>query len=321
MTPAVLLFLFALSMNAFFSGTETGFYRMTRLRLVMEAMTGDRISRIMLWLANQPSLVVATTLVGNNLANELTSKSVTMATEALFPEGGTLIDFLLPLVVTPFMFICGDLLPKNVFYNAPNRLMRRSSPLLVASAILFAPITILLWLLSLVLKLLVSERPEELRLSLARRELNEMLTEGHEAGILRPVQRTLAQTMLAVAGQPVRNFASPAGRSVRVTTTMTKSEILRIAQGRRRPLLPIEEPHDKRRLVGYIRTADLFLDDSPELPPPRHLVEIFEGETFLTALEKLSAADDALGHVVNAAGKTVGFVSAQDLQAALFHPK
>jgi putative hemolysin len=321
MTPAVLLFLFALSMNAFFSGTETGFYRMTRLRLVMEAMTGDRISRIMLWLANQPSLVVATTLVGNNLANELTSKSVTMATEALFPEGGTLIDFLLPLVVTPFMFICGDLLPKNVFYNAPNRLMRRSSPLLVASAILFAPITILLWLLSLVLKLLVSERPEELRLSLARRELNEMLTEGHEAGILRPVQRTLAQTMLAVAGQPVRNFASPAGRSVRVTTTMTKSEILRIAQGRRRPLLPIEEPHDKRRLVGYIRTADLFLDDSPELPPPRQLVEIFEGETFLTALEKLSAADDALGHVVNAAGKTVGFVSAQDLQAALFHPK
>jgi putative hemolysin len=321
MTPAVLLFLFALSMNAFFSGTETGFYRMTRLRLVMEAMTGDRISRIMLWLANQPSLVVATTLVGNNLANELTSKSVTMATEALFPDGGTLIDFLLPLVVTPFMFICGDLLPKNVFYNAPNRLMRRSSPLLVASAILFAPITILLWLLSLVLKLLVSERPEELRLSLARRELNEMLTEGHEAGILRPVQRTLAQTMLAVAGQPVRNFASPAGRSVRVTTTMTKSEILRIAQGRRRPLLPIEDAQDKRRLVGFIRTSDLFLDDAPDLAPPRELVEIFEGETFLTALEKLGAADDALGHVVSAAGKTVGFVSAQDLQTALFRPK
>ena len=33
-------------------------------------MGGDRIARIMLWLANQPSLVVATTLVGNNLAND-----------------------------------------------------------------------------------------------------------------------------------------------------------------------------------------------------------------------------------------------------------
>jgi putative hemolysin len=60
MTLAIVMFLFALAMNAFFSGAETGYYRMTRLRLVMEAMGGDRIARIMLWLANQPSLVIAT---------------------------------------------------------------------------------------------------------------------------------------------------------------------------------------------------------------------------------------------------------------------
>jgi putative hemolysin len=191
----------------------------------------------------------------------------------------------------------------------------------VAGAVLFAPITIVLWLLSQTLKLFVKKRPEELRLSLARRELTEMLAEGHEVGLLRPVQRTLAQTMLAVAGQPVRNFAASSGRVVRVTTTMTKSEILRIAQGRRRTLLPIEDPQDKRRLVGYVRTADLFLDESPELPAPRPLVELAESESFLSALGKLIAAGDALGHVVSAAGKTVGFVSAQDLQAALLHPQ
>jgi CBS domain containing-hemolysin-like protein len=145
-----------------------------------------------------------------------------------------------------------------------------------------------------------------------------MLTEGHEAGILRPVQRTLAQTMLAVAGRPVREFAAPAGRVVRVTTTMTKSEILRIAQGRRRALLPIEEVHPKRLLAGYVRTADLFLDDSPELPDPRPLVPLGENESFLAALGKLHAAGDALGHVITAAGKTIGFVTTQDLREALF---
>jgi putative hemolysin len=315
------LFLFALAMNAFFSGTETGYYRMTRLRLVMEAMGGDRIARILLWMANQPSVVVATTLVGSNIASDLASKAVTMATYRLFPEGGAIIDFVLPLAVTPIVFICADLLPKNLYYNAPNRLMRRSAPLLAAAAVLFAPITFVLWLLSQVIKLFISEGPEELRLSLARRELSEMLTEGHEAGILRPVQRSLAQTMLAVAGQPVRNFAAPAGRVVRVTTTMTKSEVLRIAQGRRRTMLPVEDPQDKRRLVGYIRTADLLLDDSSELPPPRALVKVDEAESLLTAFNKLHAADDGLGHVVNSAGKTVGFVSARELQAALFRPQ
>ncbi len=54
--------------------------------------------------------------------------------------------------------------------------------------------------------------PQEMRLSLARRELAELLAEGHEAGILRPVQQTLAQAMLSIARQPVKTFASSSGR-------------------------------------------------------------------------------------------------------------
>lgn len=321
MTLPLGLFLVALAMNAFFSGAETGYYRMTRLRLVMEALSGDAVARTMLWLANQPSLVIATTLVGVNLASETISLAVAIATERMFPQGASITDFLFPALATPIVFICGDLLPKNLFYNAPNRLMRRSAPLLVASVVLFAPITIALWLVGQVLKLFVRQGPQELRLSLARRELGQMLTEGHEAGILRPVQRTLAQTMLAVAGRPVRDFAVPASRVPRVTTTMTRSEILRIAQGRRRTLLPIEDPHPKRRLVGYVRTVDLALDDAPELPPPKPLVELPEGELFLTALGKLHVAGDALGHVVGPAGKTIGFVTTEDLREALFRPQ
>jgi putative hemolysin len=316
MISALALFFAALSMNAFFSGTETGFFRMSRLRLVMEARSGATWGRILLWFANQPSVFVATALVGNNLANDLTSLSVVMATEQIWPEGGTLAALLPPILVTPFMFICGDLLPKNVFYNAPNRLMRRCTPAAVLFAILFAPITFVLWLLSLLVQLITRERPQELRLLLARRELNAMLVEGHEAGILRPVQRTLAQTMLAVGGQPVKNFALPAGRVVRATTTMSRSEILRIAQRHRRALLPVEDPQQKRQLVGFIRTVDLFLDGDEELKP-EPFVQLAENETFLSALGKLGVAQDALGHVVNAAGRTVGFVTGRELRQAL----
>jgi putative hemolysin len=316
MITALALFFGALSMNAFFSGTETGFFRLSRLRLVMEARSGDRWSRVLLWFVNQPSIFVATALVGNNLANDLTSLSVVMATERIWPQGGTLGSIIPPLLVTPFMFICGDLLPKNIFYNAPNRLMRRCTPLAVVFAVLFAPITFVLWLLSLVLQLFTREGPQELRLSLARRELNMMLVEGHEAGILRPVQRTLAQTMLAVAGRPVKNFASPAGRVVRVTTTMSRSDMLRIAQRHRRSLLPLEDTHQKRQLVGFIRTIDLIFDENGALKP-EPFVTLSENETFLSALGKLGVAQDALGRLVDAAGQTVGFVTGRELRQAL----
>jgi CBS domain containing-hemolysin-like protein len=321
MIAAAVLFLVAMAMNAFFSGTETGFFRMTRLRLVMETISGDRPSRILLWFANHPSLFVATVLVGNNVANDLTSYAVVMGTDRLFPSGGALASVVIPILLAPLMFLCGDLLPKNVFFNAPNRLMRRCTPLLAVSAVAFAPVTVVLWLLSLVLRLFSREGPEELRLSLARRELNEILMEGHEAGILLPVQRTLAQSMLALAGRPVKNFAAPAGRVVRVTTTMTRSDMLRIAQRHRRTLLPIEDPQARRRLVGYVRTIDLMLGDPAAPPVPEPLVEISENESFLSALGKLGVAQDALGHVTTAAGKTIGFVTGRELRVALLQPQ
>lgn len=319
MILVLVLFGAGLLFSAFFSGSETGFYRMTRLRLVMEAATGDRFAKILLWLANQPTLFVATVLVGNNIANYLTSLAVVLGANRLFPEGGELRDVLAPIALAPLLFICGESLPKSLFHHAPNRLMRRVAPGIIACVVLFFPVTVVLWLLSLLLKLFSREMPQALRSKLARRELAQLMTEGHEAGLLQPVQRTLAQNMLALAGRPVRQFAAPTQRVPRVTTTMTRSEILRIAQRHRRTLLPIEEPRERRRLVGYVRVADLILGDPAAPLAPQPLVELPERVTYLEALEKLDQASDALGRVIGSQGETLGFVTGRELRLALFH--
>src|SRR4030042_4148185 len=72
--------------SALFSGLETGFYRATRVRLVLDALGGDPISRGLVWLTNHPTLFVATVLVGNNLANYLVSLSIVMG--ARIARGG-----------------------------------------------------------------------------------------------------------------------------------------------------------------------------------------------------------------------------------------
>lgn len=318
MTIALLL-LAGLALSAFFSGSETGFYRATRVRLAIESLAGSWVSRVVLWLAHQPTLFVATMLVGNNLANYVTSLAVVMASQRFFPDGGAVVDVLGPIVIAPILFLFGELLPKNLFFEAPNRLLKRCTPALLLCTVLFAPITLLLWAFSRVLQFFTNSSPQELRLRLARRELGELLDEGHEAGILLPAQQALAQSMLAVAGLPVQSFALPEARAVRATTTMRKGDVLRIAQRHGRTLLPVEDTRDGRRLVGYLRTMDLYLDKSPTLPEPRPLVELKAEQTCLTALRKLSQREDALGHVIDKAGKTVGFVTGRELRMALVH--
>ena len=311
------LLIVGLLLSALFSGSETGFYRATRIRLAIETLAGDRTSRALLWLSTPPSLFIATTLVGNNLANYVTSLAVVMASQWMLPNGGALVGIFAPIAIAPVIFILGELLPKNLFFDAPNRLLKRFAPLLLVCTVLFAPITVILWAFSRTLQFFTKTSSQELRLTLARRELAELLTEGHEAGILRPAQQSLAQAMLFVAGQPIRNFASPTGRVVRVTTTMSKSDVLRIAQRHHRTLLPVEDTRNGRKLVGYLRTVDLYLDDSPSLPTPKPLVELRDQQSCLAAMRMLSQTEDALGHVVNGQGKTVGFVTGRELRTSL----
>jgi putative hemolysin len=317
MIIAVLLFLLGLLLSAFFSGTETGFYRVTRVRLAVEALGGDWVSKALLWLTNQPSIFVATALVGTNLSHYLVSMSAVMASQLLIPGGGHLVEIMEAVLVAPILFLVSDLLPKNLFYDAPNRLLKRSAIPFLVCTVLFIPITSVLWVLSRLAQVITKSSSPEFSMRLARRELGDLLVEGHEAGILKPAQQSLAQAMLAVAGMPVRTFASPQARVVRVTTTMSKSDVIRIAQHHRRALLPVEDTRNKRELVGYLRIMDLYLDDSPGLPEPKPLVKLRDNVSCLTALRRLARADDALGHVVSSDGRTVGFVTGRELRMAL----
>jgi putative hemolysin len=317
MITAVLLLIVGMSLSAFFSGTETGFFRATRVRLALDALAGSWVSKALLWMTSQPSIFVATALVGTNLSHYIVSMSVVLASQVIAPKGGSAVEIAETLVVAPVMFLLCDLLPKNLYYDAPNRLLKRSAIPFMIFGVLFAPVTAVLWVISWLFQKITGSESQEFSLRLARRELGDLLAEGHEAGILKPAQQSLAQAMLAVAGLPVRAFASPSSRVVRVTTTMSKSDIIRIAQHHRRALLPVEDTRNKRELVGYLRIMDLYLDNSPDLPELRPMVILRDGQSCLSALRRLSDKEDALGHVVDQKGKTVGFVTGRELRMAL----
>ena len=56
----VLLLLAGIILSAFFSGSETGFYRVAKLRLRLDAGDGHPVARGLLFLTNNPGLFVAT---------------------------------------------------------------------------------------------------------------------------------------------------------------------------------------------------------------------------------------------------------------------
>lgn len=308
-----LLFLLGLVLSAFFSGSETGFYRVTRVRLLIDAMTGDWTARGLLWATNHPAVFVATALVGNNLANYVSSLSVVMGTRLLFPHGGETVELVAPLLLAPVLFIYGELLPKHLFFEAPNRMLRWSSPGLLVAAVLFAPITAILWVFNRFLQLVVRQSPQVIELVLARRELSQLVDEGHEAGILKPTQQLLAQSTFALAGRPLGEFVVPEESYAHANLTMRPIEVLRLAHRQKQELILVEEASKEKRLLGYLRVADLALKQAKKLSNPMPLVTLQADSTYLSAVLRLLETDHALGHVVTNSGETIGFVTARQL--------
>ena len=234
-------------------------------------MAGDRIARGLLFLTNHPALFVATALVGNSAANYLISLAAVIAMGQVFPRPEAA-EVIASILLAPIVLVYGELLPKNLYLQAPNRLLRRGGGLFLFFVVLLFPLSGLLWLLGRLLARATRSSHEPIRLVLAQRELRQILAEGHEAGILHPAQQSLAHGILAVARKPVRQFLTPPGEMVQVRADMGKQAVLGLAQRSHTAVIPVAD--STGRLVGYVRVVDLRLHEGDDLAPIRPLPEL-----------------------------------------------
>jgi CBS domain containing-hemolysin-like protein len=313
---AIALFLVGLALTAFFSGVETGFFRAPRVRLQLDALAGDRLARALFWLSNRPGLFVATALLGNNLADDVLSLALVIIADSMQWEGN-LPEILLPIALSPLLYAFGAALPKQLFLEAPYALLRKAGPLFLVFTILLAPLSLLLWGLSKLLERF-SGHSQQVELTLARRELESVLEEGHAVGLLRRAQRQLAQGLFAVASEPVARFALPPQRLTPARLGMTNDDVLQLAGRQHAAELPVEEPLGRRKPIGYVRVSEIRLEQGDELRKVRPLIDIPHTETHISALVKLYEAGETMARLVDHNGATVGLVTADALADPLF---
>lgn len=318
MITALLVFLVGLALSAFFSGSETGFYRVPRVRLVIDGVGGDPIARGLLWASNHPEAFVATALVGNNLANNITALATVIGARAIAPGGGMSGELVFTLLATPVVFIFGELLPKRAFLEAPYRLLRRCGPAFGVAGVLLAPVSVVLWGASWLLSRLTGAAGTPLRMVLRRNELQGVFDEGHAVGLLSPAQRDLAVATLNLASRPIREFMTPTGRHPRLAAGSERAAVLALARRHRTDALPIERSPDGGLGYRTIRASRCLMQDAGEELPTEGLREFEETTPFLRVITHLESHAQPLAAVTTQGGRVIGFVSVERLQQALW---
>lgn len=307
MIVIVLCFLGGLALNMLCSGCETGFFRVTRVRLVVESLSGSWIARGLLYLVNNPSLYVATSLLGNNCAQYLISFSLLLATQQWFGGASEQVELVAPLFVTPLLFVYGDLLPKSLFYHAPNRMLSIFGWPFLLLTVLSAPVLVVLWGIFQVLQRVLGDSPVRTRLSLAKKELQDVLEQGQEAGILQPSQRLLAQNLFAIAAQPISQHCLPVTRTAYVRLGQTREDALYAARRHQSPTIIVLDAA-KRRPAGYVHAADLYLHDQERVTRTLPMPSIAPNRSVLDTIIQMQSERAEMACVEDGQQGVIGFV-------------
>lgn len=312
---AAVLFALGLAMSFFFSGSETGFYRISTVRLTIEANAGDRIARRLLRFAHRPGRFVATTLVGNNVANYLVSVGTGLATaeviESEFAEVfGT-------WAVTPVLFVCGELLPKNVCYIAPSWMLRRGSGLFRIFYYLYLPIAFPLALISQLLARFAGAAEGSADLVFGRNRLTQVLSQGRQAGLLTDAQGRFLTGLLSASGDAVVQTMTPADRVFGVTDNVGRSELLEHAERLALTEVVVGPAGQPGQWTHYVRVAEVALSEHAVAVHFRPLPRFDARQARLEVLLALRTAGDTLGAVIRD-GRVVGVANERDLVESLF---
>lgn len=135
----VLLIAFFLLCSAYFSATETAFSSLSRTRIRMIAERGNRRAELVLALSERYDDLLSTLLVGNNIVNIAIASLGTILFIRRFGED--LGSSLSTAVVTVVVLFFGEVTPKSLAKESPEKTAMASAPLLRVLMIVLRPVT------------------------------------------------------------------------------------------------------------------------------------------------------------------------------------
>ncbi len=163
--------------SAYFSATETAFLSLNRIRLKNMAEKGNKRAALVLQVSEKYDSMLSTILIGNNIVNIFSASLSTMLFVGLLgDEAGPSVS---TLVTTVVVLIFGEITPKSIAKEFPEKFAMFSAPILHVLMIVLTPANILFgwWkkLLSVVFK--VSEDP-----GITEEELLTIVEEAEQGG-------------------------------------------------------------------------------------------------------------------------------------------
>ena len=310
------LVLLLVVVNAAFAGSEVALISLREgqlRRLEHEGGQGRLVAR----LARDPNQFLSTIQIGITLAGFLASAAAAVSlAQPLLP----LLEFLgraaepvavllITVVLTYLTLVVGELAPKRIALQRPERWARRAArPLAVVSTVTRPAV----WLLSKSTDLLVrlaGADPGRQREEMTEEEVRDMIVTG---GVFRPEQRRLLAEAIEIGERRLSDVLVPRRDVVAIPAEATVQEAIQTLLETTHGRAPVYRG-DLDEVLGMVTLQDLVGAEGAVADCVRPVLALPESMGVLDALRRLQAERGQLAIVLNEYGGTEGIVTVEDL--------
>lgn len=310
LVPSIVAMLFCIVMSAYFSATETAFSSLNKTRIKVLAENGDRRAQLTYRLSEDYDRLISTILIGNNIVNIAVAAIGTLLFVELYGEVGATIS---TVVVTIAVLIFGEITPKSIAKDFPEKFAMFSAPLINLLICVLTPLNFLfsMWkkLISRMLK-----TSEESKMS--QEELLLLLDEVQQEGSINDDEGELLKNAVEFGDLEAQDILTHRVDLEAVSIKATKEEVAEaFTQSHFSRLLVYEENIDK--IVGVIHQKDFYVGSGIT---SKSIPEIMTEPIFVLSTEKindllklLQSHKSHIAVVIDEYGGTQGIVTMEDI--------
>lgn len=313
--------------NGLFAMSEIAIISSRKSRLENLARKGSEKAKVALELKNNPQTLLSTVQIGITAISVIagaisgaTLGSKVAAQLSYIPLLKNYADFLgytlVVVFITYITLIIGELVPKRIGLNNPEKIAVKVSPLMKMLARIGKPFVSLFSFSSDVILHLLSVKPSN-EPAITEEEIRMLIRQGNKAGIIEKAEQDILESVFRLGDKRVESFMTPRTKILWLDINASNEENIKIILESGFSNFPVCS-EDIDNLLGVIKVKDLFLFqmEKKEFDIKKNIVQpllIPEGTRALRLLERFKKTKNYIAVVIDEYGGVQGLVTVTDL--------
>ncbi len=311
MLTSIVAMIICVILSAYFSATETAFSSLNKTRIKTLAESGNRKAILTLELSGNYDRLISTILIGNNIVNiAVASIGTLLFVELLDPELGAPIS---TVVVTIVVLIFGEITPKSIAKDHPEKFAMFSAPLLRILIYVLMPLNFLFehWK-KFVGKLFRVKEDHKM----SQEELLMLLNEVEQEGCIGESEGKLLRSAVEFGELEAQDILTHRVDLEGIELHASKEEIAkRFEASHYSRLLVYEDTIDK--IVGILHQKDFYVGTGITSAAVAEIMSapvfVYQTEKIDALLQKMRAARTHIVIVIDEYGGVAGIVTMEDI--------